>query len=211
MSKLDCIVLLSGGLDSATLLADLTAKGYKPWSLFVDYGQRMANTEGRAARAISSFFGARFDAIRVPLPTILAQGWLMCKPEKLEWTTNSVSFLPQRNLFLLTLAAMLAQKHNIQQVFIGLIDTGPNPFPDSTPYFIELAQSVLALCYPPINIHAPYLGWNKTEVVRRAVQLNVPISHTFSCEFAIDHHCGGCPSCVDRFSALETLETEKRQ
>lgn len=192
------VLLFSGGIDSTTLAYDLLSVGVELEALFIDYGQRTAVGERRSARYLAGIAGFSLTELCIPLPEDLTSGALFGLGAPRDWKTPRVSFLPQRNLLLLTYAAMFAQRRGIPEVAIGLINGG-SEFPDSTESFCKQAFQVLRLCYPDLQVLAPYVSWTKEQVIARAVTLGVPIEATFSCHFLPDRHCGSCPACVERF------------
>lgn len=197
------VVLLSGGLDSATLVYYLREQGFALNALFIDYGQRMAEVERRSAERICSEAGVPLDVVSIPLPHTLSQGWLVEAPPSPDWNDHFVSHLPHRNTLLVTLAAMLAAKKRATSIFIGIIDILTTPFPDCTEQFMKGIQDTLQLTEPHLTIEAPFLTWTKRQVVTEALRLGVPVDWTFSCSYATDHHCMECPSCLDRFDSLD--------
>ena len=195
------LVLLSGGLDSSTLVFHLLSKGYSVQGFFVDYGQTMALAEKRAAQHVSSAAKIDLKCVNAPLDDSLRSGCLF-DDHPSNWTSNFISFLPQRNLFLLTLASMYAQNNNIKDIYIGVITIDGEPFPDTTKVFLDTAQKALQLSYPLLHIKYPFLKMSKTAVASLAIHLKVPVDATYSCEMSTDHHCMQCPSCIDRYWAL---------
>lgn len=202
------VLLLSGGLDSTTLLYYLLKQGYQLNALFVDYGQRMVKVEQRSAQHMCSEAGVTLEVVSVPLTSQLSQGWLVEAPPNPDWTDHFVSHLPHRNTLLITLAAMLASRKRATSVFIGIIDILTTPFPDCTETFVKRIQDTVQLTEPNLTIQAPFLTWTKRQVVAEALRLEVPIDWTFSCSYATDHHCMECPSCLDRFDALHHVPNE---
>lgn len=196
------LVLLSGGLDSSTLACSLVKKGLPIEGLFINYGQKMAVAEQRSAEFIASWAGFSLKTISIPLDDSLTIGCLF-ENGPMEWDTHFVSFLPQRNLLFLTLAAMYAEKQGITEIYIGVIRIGNTPFPDTTIDFLELAQSVLKKSYPNVILRYPFIDMSKTSIVLLAEEIGMPIDATYSCEMASDHHCMKCPSCLDRYWALK--------
>lgn len=205
------ILLLSGGLDSTTLLYECLSAGQTVEALFVNYGQRMALVEERAVRSICEQVNVPVHVVTCPLPRSLASGWLVDPPETPEWQSHLVTDLPHRNLLLLTLGAMLATQRRATAVCLGIIDIEATPFPDSTEAFINAVDHVVRLSTPNIAVEAPYLSWTKRQVAARAMELKVPVDLTFSCTYAEDHHCMECPSCIDRADALSFVSDNKRQ
>lgn len=202
------ILLLSGGLDSSTLLYDRLETGERIDALFVDYGQRMAEHEERAAQAVCSAAGVTLHAVKARLPRPLGSGWLMESPGRPDWSDHRVTHWPHRNLFLITLAAMLATNTGAQSIYLGFMDIQAAPFPDSTPEFITGLEVVLKQTDSNLELRAPFITWTKRQVAIRALQLQVPVDITFSCTYAADHHCCQCPSCLDRLDALDYARTQ---
>lgn len=200
------VVLLSGGLDSATLLYRLVRSGEHPVCIFVNYGQRMALTEHRATQRLCDDLGVPLYTVDVPLPSSMTSGWLVEPPSFPEWSDHFVTHLPHRNTLLVTLGAMLATKIRASSIYLGLIDILTTPFPDCTASFLERVQSTLRLTDPNLSIIAPFLRWTKRDVAVEALRLGVPVDYTFSCSFSADHHCMECPSCLDRYDALAYAE-----
>lgn len=200
-------ILMSGGLDSTTLLFDRLQAGEKMEAVFVDYGQRMAETEERATRALTTWANVPLHVLRTPLPRNCVSGWLVDSPDTVEWSDHKVTNLPHRNLYLLTLAAMLATHRQVSTIYLGFMDIQADPFPDSTEEFVSAAEQVLRLSDSGITVAAPFIHKTKRDIAVRALSLGVPIDYTFSCTFATDHHCRQCPSCLDRFDALSYART----
>jgi 7-cyano-7-deazaguanine synthase len=202
------ILLVSGGLDSSTLLYDRLQAGEMIDALFVDYGQRMAEHEERAAQAVCSAAGVHLHSVKARLPTPLGAGWLSEPPDQPNWDDHLVTHWPHRNLFLTTLAAMLATNTGAQRIYLGFMDIQKAPFPDATPEFLSGLEAVLRLTDSKLELKAPFITWTKRQVATRALQLQVPVDFTFSCTYAVDHHCCQCPSCLDRLDALEYARTQ---
>ncbi|OPY62258.1 MAG: 7-cyano-7-deazaguanine synthase [Pelotomaculum sp. PtaU1.Bin065] len=201
------VVLASGGLDSSTLACKLTREGFKVYGIFIDYGQSMAKAELGAAKFIATWAGFNLIDIKMPLDESLLMGCLFnSKPQP--WETNFVSFFPQRNLLLLTIASMYAQKQDIYDIYIGVIKN-TDPFPDTTSSFIVACESILNMSYAGVKINYPFAELDKASVLLLAKNMGLPYEDTFSCEMANDHHCMQCPSCLDRYWAEQKVNINR--
>jgi 7-cyano-7-deazaguanine synthase len=171
------VLLLSGGLDSAALLsfyADLPARVQ---ALYVDYGQAARREEAKASEAVAKYFGVGYDQLSISrvgeVPTGIA--------------------LPGRNALLL-LAALAKYGDLIDQVALGIHSS--SRYWDCTQAFLDAMQTVFdGYTLGLVNVAAPFITWNKTEIWRYAVD-RVPIPATYSCEME-QGPCGACPSCRD--------------
>lgn len=201
------LILTSGGLDSTTLMFDRLRAGEQLEGLFVDYGQRMAVTEERAATATCNAAGIRLHIVRVPLTGEFGAGWLLQAPSTPDWDDHRITHWPHRNLLLITLGAMLAEQRKLTAIYVGFMDIQAEPFPDSTLEFLEPLQAVLRQTDPAVTLRAPFINFTKRQIAVRAQELKVPVDLTFSCTYAVDHHCSVCPSCLDRMDALDFART----
>jgi len=170
------VVLLSGGLDSATVAAQLLRRSSCIELVFVDYGQPAAAAERGSAGAISEWF---------ELPLVQ----LVCGP-----LASVAGEIPGRNALLVH--AAMAMRPGADAIHIGIhAETG---YRDCSPAFVEVMQTSLDFhtdgC---LRLSAPLIRMNKAEVAALAADLGVPIDATYSCESA-NEPCGECSSCRDR-------------
>lgn len=174
--KPSTVVLLSGGVDSSTLLVHMVKLGYPASALFVDYGQPALGSESRAAKAIAAY----------------ADVGLNCEQVGRISPRRSGEF-PGRNALLVLRAATLAEG----PLLIGLGIHAGTPYPDCGVGFIQAMQAVLDLYHGgSVQLIAPFVAEGKTEVIERARSLEVPLELCHSCEKA-DVPCGACLSCQD--------------
>ena len=208
-------VLLSGGLDSAVLVADEAASG-EVHPIYVSVGLAWEPAERAivAAFLASTALGA---AVR-PLVSLsvdmrdvyAATHWAMAGRPPAYHTPDEDVYLPGRNVVLLGKAAVYCATANIDRLAIGTL--AHNPFPDATPEFRAAMARALSLGLGrPLTIDAPYATTEKSEVIRRGAALGVPFELTLSCmnppESAISTlpsalHCGACSKCRERHDAF---------
>ncbi len=178
-------VLVSGGIDSAALLAFYLRERFDVRALFVDFGQPAARQELRAARAVCKHYGVCLSIMTVRSPV-----------------TFSVGEIPGRNAFLV-FAALLVCDMRPGVIAIG-IHEGP-PYYDCTEGFLKSIQAVVdGYAAGRIKVAAPFLKWGKQVIWEFCKKARVPVDSTYSCESGSARPCGACLSCRDR-EALDAL------
>jgi len=213
MASHRAVVLVSGGLDSATALAIARAQSYECYALSVDYGQRHS-AELDAAMRVAGALGAREHRImRIDLAGIggsaLTDGSIAV-PEQ-PTTGIPVTYVPARNTLLLALALGWAEVLSAEDIFIGVNSVDFSGYPDCRPAFIEAFGHLAALATKasveghPCQIQAPLISWSKQRIIREGVRLGVDYSLTVSCYQADDlgAACGRCDSCRLRRAGFE--------
>jgi 7-cyano-7-deazaguanine synthase len=206
-------VLLSGGLDSAVLLADEAsragdAESEKVQPIYVGAGLAWENAE----RAIvARFLDTQPFRGRVrPLVSLsvdmrdvyAASHWSVTGDAPAYHTPDEDVYLPGRNIILLSKAGVFCAAAGIDRVVIGTLDH--NPFPDATPAFRSSIARTLSLGLAhQLTVDAPYATSSKAEVIRTGLALGVPFEHTLSCmKPAGEMHCGTCSKCRERHDAF---------
>jgi len=199
------VVLLSGGLDSATALAIAREQGFACHALSVDYGQRHA-AELDAARRVARAGGAREHRImRVDLAGIGGSALTdraIAVPES-PGEGIPVTYVPARNTIMLALALAWVEVLAARDVFIGVNVLDASGYPDCRPEFIESFGRLAALATRagvegrPCRIHTPLIGWTKAEIILEGTRLGVDYGQTVSCyqADAEGRACGRCDAC----------------
>jgi len=204
------VVLLSGGLDSATTLAIALREGFSVNALTIDYGQRHALEIERAAAVADSLGVAGRRCVRVDLA--FAGGSALTDPaiEVPHSRTPAEigegippTYVPARNTVLLSLALAWAEVLGARDLFIGVNAIDYSGYPDCRPRFLAAFERLAGLATragvegESIRIHAPLLEMTKAQIVRRAIELGVDLSLTLSCyEPAPDGTpCRTCDAC----------------
>ncbi len=200
------VVLLSGGLDSATVLAIARAEGYRCYALSVDYGQRHGS-ELAAARRVARESGVE-EHRRLQLD-LRGIGGSALTDSAIEIPTRPsegipVTYVPARNTLLLSLALAWAEVLEAWEIFIGANAVDYSGYPDCRPGFIRSFEQTANLATRAavegrgrFRIRAPLLKLSKAEIIRKGVGLGVDYSRTVSCYAADEqgHACGVCDSC----------------
>jgi 7-cyano-7-deazaguanine synthase len=199
------IVLLSGGLDSATVLAMARARGYETYALSVAYGQRHG-AELNAAIRVAVALGAREHRImRVDLGGIGGSALTDAAISVPESPTTGIpiTYVPARNTILLSLALGWAEVAGAADIFVGVNAVDYSGYPDCRPAFIGAFESLAQLATKAgvegarFKIQAPLIDMSKAEIVRAGIDLGVDFSMTVSCyqADAQGRACAKCDSC----------------
>jgi 7-cyano-7-deazaguanine synthase len=201
------VVLLSGGLDSATVLAIAKAQGFDCHTLAVDYGQRH-HAELAAAERVSRALGAREHRV-VPLDLTVFGGSALTDRSIAVPTGGvqpdviPVTYVPARNTIFLSLALAYAEVVGAADVFFGANAVDYSGYPDCRPQFMRAFEAVANLATKaavegrPFALHTPIIGFTKADIVAEGSRLGVDYALTVSCYQATDdgRACGVCDSC----------------
>jgi 7-cyano-7-deazaguanine synthase len=217
MAERNAVILLSGGLDSAVALAISKAEGFAPFALTVDYGQRH-QAELDAARRVAETFGVkRHIVLNVDLTqwggSALTDASPVPEGRDVETMGRDipVTYVPARNTILLSLATAWAETLKAGDIFIGAHILDYSGYPDCRPEYFEAFAAMANLATKAgvegttqWRIHAPLLHMNKTQIIRRGIELSVPFELTVSCyqAGADGLACGVCDSCILRHRAF---------
>lgn len=200
------VVLLSGGIDSATALAMARNKGFATYALSINYGQRhemelsaaarVAEAQGVAKHLVADVRGGIFGGSALTDPEIDVPG------------TPAVSvdatYVPARNTVFLSLALAWAETIGAGDIFIGANSDDCAGYPDCrSGYFGAFEQmAALAINSGPVRIRTPLIGLTKRQILRVGLNLGVDYSLTRSCYSEAPHPCGACGACILRAAAF---------
>lgn len=205
VSSRNAVVLLSGGLDSSTVLAIARAEGYRPHALSVAYGQRHDAELAAAARVARTLGAVEHRVARVDLgvfggsaPTDEA----IAVPE-VPTEGIPVTYVPARNTVLLSVALAWAEVLGAYDLFIGVNAVDYSGYPDCRPEFIAAFEALANVATKAgvegarFRVHAPLMHLSKAEIIRRGLELGVDYSLTVSCYQAdeMGRACGRCDAC----------------
>jgi 7-cyano-7-deazaguanine synthase len=219
---MNAIILLSGGLDSSTVLAWAKAEGRECFALSFDYGQRHRIELERAAeiaerigavehRVLSidlrAFGGSALTAdIEVPKDRVDGHGHLAEGAED----TIPITYVPARNTIFLSFALAYAEVRDAGEIWLGINAIDYSGYPDCRPEYLAAFQTLADLATKAgVEGHgprfvSPLADLGKTEIVRKARELGVPVERTFSCYDPgnAGEPCGRCDSCILRATAI---------
>jgi 7-cyano-7-deazaguanine synthase len=210
MTKRRAVVLLSGGLDSATAGAIARSEGFDLHALTVAYGQRHVR-EIEAAREVANALGVdRHVVLHVDLSAFggsaLTDAIDVPKDRDLDARDIPSTYVPARNTVFLSLALAWAETLGARDIFIGVNALDYSGYPDCRPEFVEAFERMAALATKAgveggrFTIHAPLMRMTKNEIIQRGTALGVDYGLTHSCydPDASGRPCGHCDSCLLR-------------
>jgi len=218
--KKKAIVLLSGGLDSATTLALARDQGYEVYALSFDYGQRHRIELAKAGQVAKYFqvkehlivkvdlerFGASALTSDIPVPKD--------RPVKAIGNSIPVTYVPARNTVFLSMALAWAEALGAKDIFIGANAIDYSGYPDCRPEFFRAFESMANLATKAgvegqarYRIHTPFIEMTKGEIIRQGITLKVDYSLTHSCydPSPEGRPCGHCDSCILRRKGFKEI------
>jgi 7-cyano-7-deazaguanine synthase len=207
------VVLLSGGLDSATVLAIARSEGFEPYALSFSYGQRhiwelMAAERVAAAIGVAGHRTATID-LRIFGGSALTAEIAVPKGRSADEMSHGIpiTYVPARNTIFLSFALAWAEVLGASDIFIGVNALDYSGYPDCRPEFIEAFETMANLATRAgvegrqrLKIHTPLIAMSKAEIIRKGIELGVDYALTSSCydPSASGQPCGQCDSCVLR-------------
>ena len=214
MSKGDqrAVVLVSGGMDSATAAAVAIDDGYEPYFLHTSYGQNTEHKEFQCAEQLAEELDAR-DFLHVETEHLaqigsssLTDDELDVEDANMEADEIPTSYVPFRNANLLSMAVSYAEASDGEAVYVGAHSEDYSGYPDCRPEFFDAYQRVIdegTKLETEIDVVAPFVEWTKTDIVERGIEWDVPYEITWSCYRANAPACGTCDSCAFRLKAFQ--------
>jgi len=221
------VVLVSGGLDSAVVLAMAIEAGHEVFPFHVQYGQKNAR-ELLSAKALVAFFSL-YDRLRVVTVDMQIRGSALTD-EAVEVPSAQAdgvpaTYVPARNTFMLGLAASFAESVSASRIWVGFnqLEDVYTPagrasgvrfanrvssvgYPDCSDEFVDAMNDLLKLgMRRPAKVVAPIIDMTKSEIIREALWLQVPIALTWSCYAGGAAPCGRCDACRARVAAFASL------
>jgi len=221
MGKPVAVVLLSGGLDSATVLAIAHARGFECHAITIRYGQRHAVELEAAERVAKAQQAKSYQVFDIPLHRIggsaLTDNIQVPKnrtDEEME-AEIPVTYVPARNTVMLSVALAFAEVLHASHIFLGINAVDYSGYPDCRPEFLEAFQSLANVATKagveghPLVIEAPLLHLTKPQIIQRGLQLGVDYGLTHSCYDPVNGKpCGKCDSCLIRIRAFASLNMQ---
>jgi len=212
-NKAPAVVLLSGGLDSATVLAIALSAGYQCYALSFRYGQRHALELERASVLARRLGAAQHTVVDIDLRQFggsALTGDIEVPKDRSTAEMGQgipVTYVPARNTIFLSLALAWAETLNAVDIFIGVNALDYSGYPDCRPEYIEAFERMANLATKAgvegrqrLKIHTPLIELSKAQIIRRGIELGVDYAITLSCydPGANGEPCGACDSCVLR-------------
>lgn len=204
------VVVLSGGMDSTTLMAVYADNGDQLSAITINYGQRHLR-EVDAARDVARYYGATHCVVDLPdLARVLSGSSLTDTRVAVPLghyaaPTMAATVVPNRNAILANVAVGYAVAQKADRVALG-VHAGDHPiYPDCRPEFIDALRDCVKVAtagYHTPDIEAPFVGISKTAVCSLGVALHAPLGISWSCYQGGDLHCGQCGTCTERIEAF---------
>lgn len=208
------IILLSGGLDSIVSLA-IHKEDVKLAILF-DYGQKALNEEIKASKEIAKFYNIEHKIITLDWLKEISTSSLNTNEEIPELTKDSLNdktitessaksvWVPNRNALFINIAACFCDANNYNSIIIGANKEEGETFKDNSSQFIEaINESLKNSTNNNVKVLAPLINYTKEEIVKIAIEKEIPFKLLYSCYSNKEKHCGKCESCLRLKRALE--------
>jgi len=204
MSK--AVILLSGGLDSTTVLAIAKSQGYECYALSFDYGQKQKSELNSAIEIAKSYQVTEHRTMKVSLSDIGGSALTdksIKVPDYKKSSDIPVTYVPARNTIFLSLALAWSEVIGSNDIFIGVNSVDYSGYPDCRPEYIKAFEKMANLATKnavmgiKVNIHTPLIYLNKGEIIGEGLALGVDYSQTITCYRANDlgEACGRCDAC----------------
>ena len=201
----------SGGIDSTVAATIASREGYELYVLHVSYGQRAELREREAVKRISAYLGAAdlkfttIDMIKELRGSALTDYRKVVpagEEVKLDKNETPPTWVPCRNLVLLSLASAYAEVISADSIFVGFNAEEAKSYPDNSKEFVErynvvLEKAVASFSTPP-EVRAPLVDLLKPEIIKKGIEVGAPLKFTYSCYLGGEKHCGLCESCQHR-------------
>ena len=222
MKKSRAVVLVSGGMDSCVTAAIANLQ-HELCFLHVNYGQRTEQRELIAFHALAKHYGVRQMLIAELTHLKSIGGSSLTDPQMLVAEADPevlfhshkneipTSYVPFRNANILSAAVSWAEVVGAEQIFIGAVEEDSSGYPDCRKEFYDAFNKAIELGTKPetkISITTPVIHLNKSEIVKRGMELHAPFELTWSCYTNEDRACGICDSCALRLRAFQSAGVE---
>lgn len=214
------VILLSGGLDSATAGAIAREQGFELYALSVDYGQRHRFELDACRRVAVALEVKRHQIAKIDLGSLASSALTSQTPVPKGRSAEAmaagipVTYVPARNTVFLSLALALAEDVGAADLFIGVNAIDYSGYPDCRPEYIAAFERMANLATKAgvegtlrFKIHTPLVDWTKAQIIRRGVELGIDYSLTHSCYDPDEagRSCGHCDSCLLRLKGFAEL------
>ena len=205
MSKI--VAIVSGGMDSVTMLHDLYLQGHEIQVISFNYGQRHIK-ELEVAKENAEALGLKHTVVEMGFMSDLLSNSALTGdidvPEgHYEDENMKLTVVPNRNMIMASIAIGYAVNLEYDTVALGVHSGDHAIYPDCRPEFVKALNEVAKIAnYQPIEVIAPYINMNKVNIVARGSEIGVDYSKTWTCYKGLDKACGRCGSCQERLEAF---------
>lgn len=198
------VVLLSGGMDSSTLLYYCLKVHKKVHAVIVNYNQRHKK-EIEQAKSIAQKVNVPFTQVTIQLPSFEGSPLVDQNSSVPKQSDNkqATTVVPLRNTFFLLNACAVATSIDAQDVYLGAVEDDQLSYPDCRPAFFEAFQSMLSSQESNLHINYPFVDFKKNKIVALGQYLGVPWHLTWTCYQGKEKACGQCDACKERLNAFK--------
>ena len=206
-----CVCIISGGMDSALSAKIAQMEGYEIVAVHFNYGQRTQAKELACFRDVAKSVSA-VKNYEIDLPFFEDIGASALTDKNIDVPTSGieegvpVTYVPFRNGIFLSIAAAIAEKHAAVALFIGVVEEDSSGYPDCRETYIHQMQKAINLGTKKetsLEIKMPLVALKKSEIVKKSLELAVPLAYTWSCYKEEEKACGVCDSCRLRLKGFE--------
>jgi 7-cyano-7-deazaguanine synthase len=204
------VVVLSGGMDSTTLMAHYAALHFRLSAVTIDYGQRHRR-EIESAREVAAHYGARHHVVDVSGLGVLLSGSALTDADVsvpdghyAEASMRS-TVVPNRNAVLANVAVAVGIAERASVVALGMHAGDHFIYPDCRPPFVDALRRLVSVAnegFPTPEVEAPFIHWSKADIAAHGVALDAPLHRSWSCYRGGERHCGTCGTCYERREAF---------
>ncbi len=216
MNNKKAVCILSGGMDST--LASYIAKeeGYEIIPIHFNYGQRTEKKELEAFRTICNDLKIKKE-YEIDIPFFTQIGASALTDKSIEVPINGIetgvpiTYVPFRNGIFLSIATAIAEKEEAEALYIGVVEEDSSGYPDCTDSFIEKMTNAInqgTKESTKLEIKTPLVHLMKNEIVKKSLELSVPLEHTWSCYKEEEEACGICDSCRLRLNGFKLAKAK---
>lgn len=214
------VIILSGGLDSTTLLYDIISQGYEVKAISFDYNQKHKKELDKAKLTCKKLNiehkVLNLDVLNQIAPSALTRDDWSIPEGHYEDENMKQTVVPNRNMVLLSLATSYGVAEKADKLFYGAHAGDHEIYPDCRKEFVDKMSDVIKICdWHEVSLEAPYWNFTKGDIVKRGIELGVPYEDTWTCYKGLEKACGKCGSCQERLEAFsvnkltDPLEYEK--
>jgi len=205
------VCILSGGMDSTLASYMANEDGAEIIAVHFNYGQRTEKKELEAFRKICSELNVA-NKYEIDIPFFTQIGASALTDKSIDIPTGGleagvpITYVPFRNGIFLSIATAIAEKENASELYIGVVQEDSSGYPDCTDTFINKIQSAMnegTKKETSLEIITPLVHLTKEQIVKKSIEINVPLQHTWSCYKNEDKACGVCDSCRLRLNGFK--------
>lgn len=205
------VCILSGGMDSTCASYIAKDEGYELIAVHFNYGQRTQKKELQAFRDVCKSLEIK-NKYEIDIPFFTQIGASALTDDNIDVPIDGVkpgvpiTYVPFRNGIFLSIAAAVAEKEGAEAIYIGVVEEDSSGYPDCTNAFINQIKNAInegTKESTHISIKTPLVKLHKNEIVKKAIELNVPLELTWSCYKDENEACGVCDSCRLRLNGFE--------